>query len=159
MLEIVCFMVVMEILLSLCFTASQEGEQCGDKLGPGGNLWLLQKPQHPLRTARCHCSRHWEGQSVTVGPPFFRPPSISPSPSQTHPVPPRFLPLIFASTSAPGEHNQVELLKKKKRNHYIFIRPAISTVCWAHNWWADFIFCKTFTFLIPYGCLAYLLSV
>lgn len=147
----------MEILLSLCSTASQEGEQRGDKLGPGGNLWLLQKPQHPLRTARCHCSRHWEGQSVTVGLPFLRsarPLTDTPGPTA---------PLLFSSTSAPCEHS--ENCWKKKRNHYIFIRPAISTVCWAHNWWADFIFCKTFTFLIPYGCLiwnvflTYLLSV
>lgn len=54
------FVVVMEMLLSLCSsTASQEGEQRGDELGPRGDLRLLQKPQHPpLRAARCHCSRH-----------------------------------------------------------------------------------------------------
>jgi len=155
--------VLMEIFfLSLDSTARQEGEQRGDKLGPRRNFWLLQEPQHPLRTAYSHCSWHWEGQSVTVGPPPLPPPSISPPPrryTRSHHASSPTTPLISPSTSAPLRTLQ-ELLEKtknktnkKKENHYIFIRPAISTVCWAHNWWADFLFYETFTFLIPYGCL------
>lgn len=131
-------MILMEIFLSLGFAASQEGEQCGDKLGPGGHLWLLQKPQHPLRTACCHCSWHWEGQSGASLPPSTL---NRPIPSQTHPGPPCFLthyvppPNIFFNLST--LRTLRELLKEK--NHYIFIRPAISTVCWAHDWWALFL--------------------
>lgn len=102
------FFVVL-MILSLCLTASQESEQRGDKLGPGGNLWLLQKPQHPLRTARCHCSLHWEGQSVTVGLPVLCPSSISPSPQRhtwSHHASSSTTLHLFSSTSAPGEHSE-----------------------------------------------------
>lgn len=60
--------VVMEILLLFRPTVDQEGKQRGDELGPRGDLWLLQKPQHPLKTARGGCSQHWEGQPFTVEP-------------------------------------------------------------------------------------------
>ena len=145
----------MEILLSLWSTVNQEGEQRGDQLGAGSNIWLLQKPQHPLRTAHCHCSRHWEGQSVTVGaslPPSIldQPVPLTDAPGPTmlpHPyhVPPLFLNLSTLRTLR-------ELLKKKKRrNHYIFLRPAISTVCWAHDWWADLFFVKRLHFWFLMG--------
>lgn len=151
----------MEMLLSLCSsTASQEGEQRGDELGPRGDLRLLQKPQHPpLRAARCHCSWHWEGQSVNVRLPILRPPSISPSPSQTHSVPPRFLthttPLPLLLNLGTLRTLRELLKRKKRRNHYIFIRPAISTVCWAHDcWWAYFYcFVKRLHFWFLHGCL------
>ena len=148
----------MKMLLLLCSsTANQEGEQRGDELGPRSDLRLLQKPQHPpLRAARCHCSRHWEGQSVTVRLPVLRPPSISPSPSQTHSVPPCFLthttplPLLLNLGTLRTLRELLKRKKKKKKSLYFY--KASYFYCMLSSWllvgWL-LLFCKTFTFLIP----------
>lgn len=59
-------------------------------------------------------------------------------------------PLISPQIPQHSAHTPKNCYKKKK-NHYIFIRPSFSTVFWAHNWWADFIFYETFTFFIVGG--------
>lgn len=97
--------VLTEILLWFCSTAGQEGKQRGDELGPWSDLWLLQKPQHPLKTARCRCSQHRERRPFTVEPSvqpllFTDKPDLPLGPTSNHLSP------CFPEPSAPCQHSK-----------------------------------------------------
>lgn len=143
----VCLCVVIMEILLFCSTVSKEGKQRGDKLGSRGDLWLLQKPQHPrrrsLRGTVFHCG-------ASLHPSIHPPVLLAHKPSPTT-LPQRSpLPSPSPVTSVPWKNTQrtVEKEKKKKEITIFFIRPAISTVHWAHKWLA--VCClHRFTFVIP----------
>lgn len=133
-------LVVTEILPLFRPAADQEGKQRGDELGSRGDLWLLQKPQHPLKTARGGCSQHWEGQPVTVEP------SVQPVLFTDKPDPLWHAPTPTSTCSWTSAPRRTLRELQKTWNHYIFIKPAISTVRWTHNWLMVYSVVKVYIF-------------
>lgn len=125
----------MEIPPLFCFDSLPKRWTMWRQAGPWGRPLTTSETLTSTKAGRCCCSWHWEGPSL-----WGFPSSISPSPTHTHSHHASSLTMpLISSTSAHFKNCW-------KRNHYFFTRPAISTVCWAHNWRADFYFCKTFTF-------------
>lgn len=118
----VCLCVVVTEILLFRSTASKEGKQRGDELGPGGDLWLLQKPQYPrrrsLRGTVFHCGASRPPSAHQRPVPLAHKPSHHTSSTVT-----TTLPLTWNLSALKNTPRTVEK-EEKKWNHSIFYKAS-----------------------------------